>query len=215
MLSLPEPEAFQEALRSIGVNESSRIVVYWSDERVTAASRALFTLDWAGLGDRASLLDGGFGAWKAAGFEVEESVPVAEPGNVTIQPRDEMIVDAEWVQTELPADGYQLVDARAAAFFDGVREDRGVPGHIASAGSIPWTSLLDEETMKLHPEEKLRELLNDAGVSPGDTVVGYCHIGLFTTLALLSARLLGHEVLLYDGSFEDWAGRELPTISGP
>ncbi len=214
MLQLPEAEALQAVLRRIGVRETSRIVVYWSDERVTAASRAVFTLDWAGLGDRASLLDGGLPAWKAAGFDVTREVTgEPEPGDVVLRPRPEMIVDAEWVQAHLPTDGYQLVDARASAFFDGVREDRGLAGHIAGAGSIPWTSLLDEETMRLHPPEKLRELLSAAGVSPGDTVVGYCHIGLFTTLALLSSRLLGHEVLLYDGSFEDWAGRDLPAVS--
>ncbi len=215
MLSLPEPAALQAALRRMGVNEDSHIVVYWTDERVTAASRTIFTLDWAGLGDRASLLDGGLEAWKAAGFEVTREARDVEPGDVTLRPRDGMVVDAAWVQANLPADGYQLVDARAAAYFDGVREDRGVRGHIEGAGSIPWTSLLDEETMKLHSKETLRELLSAAGVSPGDTVVGYCHIGLFTTLALFSARLLGHEVMIYDGSFEDWAGQELPTTSGP
>ncbi len=215
MLTLPEPEALQSALRRLGVSQDSHIVVYWTDERVTAASRAIFTLDWAGLGDRASLLDGGLEAWKAAGFEVTNVAEAVGRGNVTLHPRGGMVVDADWVRSNLPAEGYQLVDARAAAYFDGVREDRGLRGHIDGAGSIPWTSLLDEETMKLHSEEQLRELLAAAGVSPGDTVVGYCHIGLFTTLALFSARLLGHEVIIYDGSFEDWASRELPTVSGP
>ncbi len=212
MLQIPEAAALEAALRKAGVGPKSRIVVYWSDERVTAASRAIFTLDWAGLGGQTSLLDGGIDAWKAAGFKLTEAVPEPAPGQVEVRPRQGMIVDAEWVGSELPADGYQLVDARAGAFYDGLREDRGLEGHIASAGSIPWTSLLDEETTKLHPPEKLRELLSAAGVEPGDTVVGYCHIGLFTTLALFSARLLGHEVLLYDGSFEDWAGRDLPTV---
>jgi thiosulfate/3-mercaptopyruvate sulfurtransferase len=42
-------------------------------------------------------------------------------------------------------------------------------------------------------------------VKPGDTVVGYCHIGQQATGMLFAARSLGHKVLLYDGSFEDWS----------
>jgi thiosulfate/3-mercaptopyruvate sulfurtransferase len=67
ILELPEPDAFQAALRRAGVSESSRIVVYWGEEWVTPTARVVFTLDWAGLGDRTALLDGGLTAWKAAG----------------------------------------------------------------------------------------------------------------------------------------------------
>ncbi len=36
-------------------------------------------------------------------------------------------------------------------------------------------------------------------------VIGYCHIGQQATAMLFAARTLGHEVRLYDGSFEDWS----------
>ena len=38
-------------------------------------------------------------------------------------------------------------------------------------------------------------------MKPGDTVIGYCHIGQQATAMLFAARTLGHPVLLYDGSF--------------
>jgi len=77
-------------------------------------------------------------------------------------------------------------------------------------------TLVDEETLELLPREKLQDLLAEAGVAPGDIVVGYCHIGLFTTLDLFVARLFDHQVLLYDGAFQDWGSqRGLPTESGP
>ena len=214
ILELPEPGAFQTALRERGVSDDSRIVVYWGEEWVSPTARALFTLDWAGLGDRTRLLDGGLTAWKAAGLATSSESASPEMGDVTIQPRD-VVVGAEWVQAHAEETGYQLVDARAAAFFDGVREDRGVPGHIPGAGSLPWTELVDEETLLLQPREKLQALLASAGVRDGDTVVGYCHIGQYATLVLLTARILGHEVLLYDGAFQDWARRELPVESAP
>ncbi|MDH3735216.1 MAG: rhodanese-like domain-containing protein [Gemmatimonadota bacterium] len=214
ILELPEADAFQEALRSWGVTDDSRIVVTFGDERVTQTARLIFTLDWAGLGDRTSYLDGGLTAWKAAGHPVTGEAPPTTAGDVTIHPREDLVVDAEWVQALGSTDGHQLVDARAPAFFDGVREDRGVAGHIPGAGNVHWMSLVNEETLLLHPVEHLRGLFEAAGVREGDTVVGYCHIGQYATLMLLSARLLGHDVVLYDGAFQDWATRGLPAESG-
>ena len=69
--------------------------------------------------------------------------------------------------------------------------------------------------MKLKPASELRELLTRAGIKPGDTVVAYCHIGQFATMALFAARSLGHEVLLYDGAWQDWASHDLPVETAP
>jgi thiosulfate/3-mercaptopyruvate sulfurtransferase len=44
--------------------------------------------------------------------------------------------------------------------------------------------------------------------------VSYCHIGQQASLVWLAARMLGYEARLYDGSFEDWSGREdLPVVN--
>jgi thiosulfate/3-mercaptopyruvate sulfurtransferase len=214
VLELPEPGAFQAALRSYGVNDDSRIVVYWGSEWVTPTARMVFTLDWAGLGDRTVLLNGGFGAWKAAGQSVTADMPGEKRGNVTVNPRADLVVQADWVQMNSDKGGYALVDGRARAFFDGVREDRGKAGHIPGAGSLPWPELIDESLM-LKDEQSLRALLDTAGVESGDTVVAYCHIGQYATLVLFAARTLGHHVLLYDGAFQDWAGRDLPVTTEP
>jgi thiosulfate/3-mercaptopyruvate sulfurtransferase len=214
VLELPDAKEFQAVLRSYGVNDDSRIVVYWGSEWVTPTARMVFTLDWAGLGDRTVLLDGGLGAWKAAGQSVTADVPIAEPGNVTVHPRPELIVQSDWVQMNADADGYALVDGRARAFFDGVREDRGKAGHIPGASSLPWPELIDESLM-LKDEQSLRAVFEAAGVQSGDTVVAYCHIGQYATMVLFAARTLGHDVRLYDGAFQDWAARGLPVTTEP
>lgn len=214
ILELPEPEAFQSALRAAGVSEDSRIVVYWGGEWVTPTARVVYTLDWAGLGDRTSLLNGGLTAWKAAGYGVTAEAPSPAAGDVVVRPRPGLVVEADYVRAHGSADGFQVVDARSGAHFDGVREDRGKAGHIPGAGSVPWTALVDEETLLLHPPDRLRELFAAAGVEEGDTVVGYCHIGQYATLMLFAARTLGHEVTLYDGAFQDWAQRDLPVDTG-
>jgi thiosulfate/3-mercaptopyruvate sulfurtransferase len=50
----------------------------------------------------------------------------------------------------------------------------------------------------------------EAGIAPGETVVAYCHIGQQATAVLFAARLAGHPVKLYDGSFTEWEDLKLP-----
>ena len=210
VLELPEPARFQTILRGWGINDDSRIVVYWGSEWVTPTARTIFTLDWAGLGDRTVLMNGGIGAWKAAGYDVTAEGPRRGTGNVTVRPRDDLIVDAMWVQAHAKQPGYALVDARSQAVFDGIQETRGRAGHIPGAGATPWGEFVDEEIM-LRSAAELEAVFAGAGVRDGDMVVAYCHIGQYATLALFAARTMGYEVKLYDGSFQDWAQRDLPV----
>jgi thiosulfate/3-mercaptopyruvate sulfurtransferase len=213
MLELPQPAALQKSLRDLGINDDSKIVVYWSSRWVTPTTRVVFTLDWAGLGTQTVLLDGGIDAWKASGKSISKQHGKVSKGSVTVHPGN-LVVDSSWVRNHQDKQGFALIDARAPAYFDGISEDTNKKGHIPGAGSLPWTTLLDD-SVKLKPEDELRELLTRAGIEPGDTVVAYCHIGQFATMTMFAARSLGHEVLLYDGAFQDWAGHDLPVETAP
>jgi len=211
VLELPPADELEARLEALGVSNDSKIVVYWGEEWVTPTTRLVFELDWAGLGDRTVLLDGGLGAWKAGGQPVTAERPTVKPGALTLEPRQDLVVDAEYVERLAnPTPGAALVDGRARAFYDGVREDRGRAGHIPGAVSVPWTELVDE-SVHFRSTEELRALFTEAGIRPGDTVVVYCHIGQYATAVILAARTLGHEVKLYDGAFQDWARRDLPV----
>src|SRR6478672_3684047 len=61
-LEMPSPDLLHDALAKLGISDNSRIVVYYDGNRITAATRVVFTLDYAGLGARSSLLDGGMPA---------------------------------------------------------------------------------------------------------------------------------------------------------
>jgi len=209
-LELPDPIQLQAKLREYGISDDSRIVVYWGSEWVSPAARVVFTLAWAGVGDQTVLLDGGIEAWKSAGRAVTaEPTPPAE-GKITVEPQLHLVVDAGWVQSHASEPGYKLVDGRNAEFFTGNREDRGKAGHIPGAGNVMWQELLDD-SLRLKEADALREAFAAAGVEPHDTVVAYCHIGQYATMVMFIARTLGHDVMLYDGAFQDWARRDLPV----
>jgi thiosulfate/3-mercaptopyruvate sulfurtransferase len=46
-------------------------------------------------------------------------------------------------------------------------------------------------------------------------VIGYCHIGIQATAVIFAARTLGHPVMLYDGSFQDWSAHTDFPVENP
>lgn len=220
MLQMPDNGDLRGRLQRLGISDASRIVVYYGSDWVSPATRVVFTLQYAGLGDRTALLDGGMRAWQRAGQELSRDVPPERMGSLSALETRDLIVDAGYVRANLETTGIAIVDGRAAAFYDGVATGGAHgfthrSGHIAGARSIPFTEITDDQLLLQSPET-LRKLFAQAGVKPGDTVVGYCHIGQQATAMLFAARLLGHPVRLYDGSFEDWSrGDDRPVEATP
>lgn len=213
-LELPPRDSLRRRLEAFGIGADSRIVVYYGRDWVSPSTRILLALDYVGLGGRASLLNGGMQAWQHAGGTVTAAAAAAvRPGRLSASPGRDVVVDAAFVSGIAERPGHVLVDARAAVFYDGTEEANGKRGHIPGAKSIPFTVLTDDELMVDIPS--LEQAFRAAGVRRGDTVVGYCHIGQQATAMLFAAKLLGHEVRLYDGSFQDWAQRQLPVATGP
>lgn len=214
-LELLSPDSLRKQLEALGISDDSRVVVYFGKDWVTPATRVLFTLDWAGLGRRSALLDGGLPAWKGEGRPVTAAPAVARRGRLSpLTVRGSAVVDGDWVRANLGAPGLAIVDARAAMFYDGPKHGEHRAGHVPGARNIPFSEIADDQ-LRVKDRAALEALFRQAGVKPGDTVVAYCHIGQQATAVVLAARLLGHDVKLYDGSFDDWSRREsFPVETG-
>lgn len=216
-LQMPAADDLRARLEKIGISNSSRIVVSYSRDRIAMATRVLFTLDYAGLGSRMSLLDGGHDQWVKEGRPTTAEVPASTPGTLaplTVRP---LIVEADFVKTQLDKPGVSVVDARTKAFYDGTQTGGSQQrphraGHIAGAKNVTYTDILDAD-QKLKSPTALAALFKEAGVTQGDALVVYCHIGQQATAVIFAARTLGYAAVLYDGSFEDWSRRaDLPVI---
>jgi thiosulfate/3-mercaptopyruvate sulfurtransferase len=217
-LEMPSAEKIHDALESFGISDSSRVVVYASDGYWSPSTRFVLTLDYAGLSN-VSYLDGGLKGWVEAGQTLSTDTPM--PKKCTLAPLKlhPVIVDAAFVQAHQGKAGFAIVDARNTEFYDGTRAggQRGQtpkPGHIPGALTAPFNTFASSDG-QLKSNDEIAAIFTKAGVKPGDTVIGYCHIGQQATAMLFAARTIGHNVVLYDGSFEDWNTRNLPLEVPP
>lgn len=218
-LEMPGADSLRARLAALGIADGSRIVLYYGKDWVSPTTRVHLTLAYAGLGDNASILDGGMAAWTAAGHPTTTEVPASTVGALSPLRVRNFVVDAAYVQSMIGRAGVSIVDARDTAFYTGSRSG-GSPsaphraGHIAGARSIPFSTLTDASLRVRSPAE-LAAAFTAAGVGPRDVIIGYCHIGQQATALLTAARTLGHPILLYDGSFQDWSARgELSVETG-
>lgn len=214
---MPAPEELESKLEALGIGDGSRVVVYFAKDEIPQAARVAFTLDYAGLGGRTSILDGGLPAWVRAGQRVSAETPAAPPAaSLTIRPRPSALVDLAWVRNNLETASLRIVDARPTTSYTGEDDRKGEvtrPGHLPGAATLPYMSLFNEDkTLKSAAE--LKQMLAAAGIGPGQSVVTYCNSGVQASVPFLVARMLGYDAKLYDGSFQEWMASGAPVVKG-
>jgi thiosulfate/3-mercaptopyruvate sulfurtransferase len=212
-VELPPMAQLRDVFRKLGVSNDSHVVLYFVTPRFASiATRAFLTLDAMGFGSRTSLLDGGMPAWQSENRPVSTEVRAVTAGTVEPCPQNDIIVERDYVRSNLRHQGVAIIDARAPEFYTGATIPQGKrAGHIPGATNLAYSTLLDSQG-KLKSPEALKEQFRGAGIHPGDRVVSYCHIGQQATLVYFAARYLGYDARLYDGSWEDWSAHpELPA----
>jgi thiosulfate/3-mercaptopyruvate sulfurtransferase len=216
-LELPSDTELRDRLEKLGVSDNSKVVVVFGKGWGSPATRVVWTLQVAGLGDRTQLLDGGSDAWQRAGLPLVTAEPTITRGKLSRPTDRSLVVDHQWMQAHVARPRVRLVDGRAPMFYEGPaikgRDGSSRPvGHLEGAVNIPFNTLVNDSVQFL-PTELLRKAFAAVGVQPGDTVAAYCHIGQQATTVLFVARLLGHPIKLYDGSMNDWENRKLPLVN--
>ncbi len=203
---LPEMGALRGVFEAAGVSDG-KVVVLTGDMDGLMASRAFYSLEALGLAGSVAVLDGGLAQW------IEEDLPVSdvaeEPvvGTITAVPNTAMIVDADQVMEMLGDPAYQLVDARPPAEFSGEEPGLAIErgGHIPGAVNVFWKdTLMKQDRPLMMPVAELERVYQAAGVPGEATIVAYCRTGVQASFGYLLGRMMGRDVLIYDGSYIDW-----------
>lgn len=80
-------------------------------------------------------------------------------------------------------------------------------GRIPGSVNVPTNALLDPQTNRFLPVERLREQFDRVGALDSDRpVITYCGGGIAATMDAFALSLLGRDdVAVYDGSLVEWA----------
>ncbi len=208
---LPEPGAFEAAMRRAGVRADRPVVVY-DDSGSAAAARAWWLLRYFGHPD-VRVLDGGLGAWVASGRGLSTDAPAPAPGSFEARPGGMPVVDAAGAASL--AERGVLLDARAAERFRGEHEPVDpIAGHIPGAVNAPTSANVDSDGRFL-ARDALRATFAAAGVRDGVMVGAYCGSGVTAAHEVLALELAGFNAALYPGSWSEWiTDRERPVATG-
>jgi thiosulfate/3-mercaptopyruvate sulfurtransferase len=211
---LPSADSLKALVESFGITNDSRVVVY-ATMAAPMATRFLMTLDF--LGHRKfSYLDGGMPKWKREGRAVVRTEAPGARSSYTPRPRTDMLADADWIVGRLGKPGTAFIDTRTLGEYNGSGNRSGMPsaGHLQGAQQLEWEWLFrDDNPLQLKDRIELQKLYDDR-TKAGDTVVTYCWIGYRASATYFVARALGRDAKFYDGSYQDWQLRKLPTVAG-
>jgi len=209
---LPEPAAFQAAMRAAGVRQDRAVVVY-DDADATIAARGWWTLRYYGHQD-VRVLEGGYRAWVGAGLAVTQADPEPEPGDFTARPGRMPVLDAAGAQA-IALTG-RLLDARSAERYRGETEPVDpVAGHIPGAVSAPTIGNVSADGTFAGPAELAARFAALGVTGDGPAVGAYCGSGVTAAHEVLALALAGVPAALYVGSWSNWvADPDRPVATG-
>ena len=208
---LPDIATLQTKARAWGIRGDSTVVVY-DNAGGAQASRAWWTLRWAGL-NSVRILDGGYAAWAAAGRPSSKDVATQarQAGDVVLTPGHMPTIEADEAAT-LAKQG-KLFDARPRSSYVGDPAKAGT-GHIP--GAIHAASGDNIADSKFKSTDDLRARFASLGADGSGKIGVYCGSGNSAAHAIAAMTAAGLKPALYVGSWSAWsADPSRPAKTGP
>jgi thiosulfate/3-mercaptopyruvate sulfurtransferase len=207
---LPDVSDLQAKARAWGICNATPVVVY-DNAGGAQASRAWWTLRWAGL-TNVRVLDGGYGAWAAAGRPSSTHVATcaSRPGDVVLTSGCMPTIDADLAASL--AQQSRLFDARPRASYVGDPAKAGT-GHIPGAVHAPSSGNVTDGKFK--PSDDLLAGFCQLGADGPGLIGVYCGSGNSAAHAIAAMAAAGLEAALYVGSWSAWsADPKRPAATG-
>ena len=213
--TLASPQYFAQYVGSMGVSADDTIVVY-DGPGLFSAPRAWWMFRVMGV-FQVYILNGGFDRWKAQGRPVTAEPTRIAPGVFHADFDAGRVVSLDEMRRVVGSGDNQIADARSAGRFAGTDPEprAGVrSGHMPGARNVPITAL--GENGELLSKDRLRKVIEDAGIDLSKPVVTSCGSGITAAAITLALETIGHtDNRLYDGSWTEWGGlSDTPVVTG-
>ncbi len=200
---------------ALGINGKKMVVAYCDAGGWGQSGWTLWILRQAGI-KNAKILEGGIGAWKAAGGQVSKTKHTNKAVAFTIkQYVPNYTATTEWINNNIGKPGLVLLDVRTEPEYLGkirpFQEKRA--GHLPGAINVPRESFLTPES-RFKPAEEVQALLAQHGVTPDSEIVVYDTAGVRSAFVTMLLRYSGFvKSQSYDEGFQAWAGNpDLPLV---
>ncbi|WFP60989.1 3-mercaptopyruvate sulfurtransferase [Mesorhizobium sp. WSM4904] len=213
--TLASPQYFAQYVGSMGVSADDTIVVY-DGPGLFSAPRAWWMFRVMGV-FQVYILNGGFDRWREEGRPVTAEPTKTAPCVFYADFDAARVVSLDEMRRIVGSGESQIADARSPGRFAGTDPEPrpGVrSGHMPGAHNVPVAALA--ENGELLPKDRLRKVLEDAGIDLSKPVVTSCGSGITAAAISLALETVGHtDNRLYDGSWTEWGGlSDTPVVTG-
>lgn len=204
-------ENYQQIFSKLGVKEDSEVLVYgftMPDQGFGDEGRILYTFNYAGF-DNVKIIDGGFKQVESLGFNKkynpsEDRIDVSDVVRVEGENNSNAIFTDELL-TLVGNENVQIIDTRLEVEYNGrVIYGENKAGHIPTAISIPFNSLVDKDGF-IKPREELEKYFEDKGLDKNKLQITYCTTGVRASYVAVILTELGYKVRNYEPSFARYA----------
>ncbi len=206
---------FAQFVGSMGISADDTIVVY-DGPGFFSAPRAWWMFRVMGV-FQTYILDGGFDSWKAQGRPTTAEPTKVAPCVFHADFDVRRVVGLAEMRSIVETRQSQVADARSPGRFAGSEPEPRAgmrSGHMPGARNVPAAAL--SENGVLLPKDRLRKVVEGAGIDLSRPVVTSCGSGVTAAAITLALETLGHtDNRLYDGSWAEWGSlADTPVVTG-
>ena len=204
-------ENYQQIFSKLGIKEDSEVLVYgftMPDQGFGDEGRILYTFNYVGF-NNVKIIDGGFKQIEALGFNKEynpseDRIDVSDVVRVEAENNSNAIFTDELL-TLVGNSNVQIIDTRLEVEYNGrVIYGENKAGHIPTAISIPFNSLVDKDGF-IKSREELEKYFEEKGLDKNKLQITYCTTGVRASYVAVILTELGYKVRNYEPSFARYA----------
>jgi thiosulfate/3-mercaptopyruvate sulfurtransferase len=194
-----ENETAEALFGSLGIDETKTVIIY-GDYMDPSTARIAWTFLYFGH-TKTKILDASLVTWNNKGLPVTREITKPVAAKFVPNVNSAIRIKAEELLNKINT--ATIIDARSPQEF--------LAGRILNATLFPFTEGVGDNGFLFKEKDDLLHLFDEQQIPKDKELVCYCTLGHRAANVLIQLKIAGYEnVKLYDGSFADWIGRNLP-----